>query len=59
MRNPLMPLDPLSLTRMGVASWLTGLFVVQKFSEALWRQSALMVDGNRPVTRDHRADRRS
>jgi hypothetical protein len=56
MQNPVMPLDPLSLTRMGVATWLTGLFVAQKFSEALWRQSTLMIDGNRALTRDHRAD---
>jgi hypothetical protein len=37
-----MPIDPLSLTRMGVATWLTDLVVAQKWSEALWRQSALI-----------------
>jgi hypothetical protein len=42
-----MPLDPLSLTRMGFATWMTELVVAQKWSEALWRQSALMLDGVR------------
>jgi hypothetical protein len=51
-----MPLDPLSLTRMGIAAWLTGVFVARKFSEALLRQSALLIDGIRPVARDHGAD---
>jgi hypothetical protein len=38
-----MTLDPLTLTRMGIATWLTDLIVAQKLGEAMWRQSALMV----------------
>jgi hypothetical protein len=36
--------DPLSLTRMGMATWLTDMIVAQKFSEAVWRQSSLIAD---------------
>jgi hypothetical protein len=47
-----MPLDPLSLTAMGIATWLTELIVAQKFSEAMWRQSELMIEAMRSVARD-------
>lgn len=55
MRIPPMPLDPLSLTRLGIAAWLTDLMVARKFSEALWRQSALMIGAMRLVAYDGRA----
>jgi hypothetical protein len=47
-----MPLDPLSLTRMGFATWLTDMIVAQKFSEAIWRQNELMIDAMRSVALD-------
>jgi hypothetical protein len=39
-----MPLDPMSLTCAGVANWMTDVIVAWKFSEAVWRQSALMMN---------------
>lgn len=44
MRQQLLPLDPFSLTRMGVATWVTNLVVAQKFAEALQEQNTLMTD---------------
>ena len=43
-----MPLDPLVLTQLGFATWLTDLIVVQKLGEALWRQGTLMFGGLDP-----------
>jgi hypothetical protein len=47
MRNWPMPPDPLTLTRAGIATWLTDLMVAWKFGEALWRQGILTVDAMR------------
>jgi hypothetical protein len=47
--------DPLSLTRMGMATWLTDMIVARKFSEAVWRQSTLMADAMQTVAYPSRA----
>lgn len=47
-----MPTDPLTLTRAGIATWLTDVMVAWKFGEALWRQSTLTVDA---MSSAHRA----
>ena len=47
MRNWPMPPDPLTLTRAGIATWLTDVMVAWKFGEALWRQGTLTVDAIR------------
>jgi hypothetical protein len=39
--------DPLTLTRAGIATWLTDVMVAWKFGEALWRQCTLTVDAMR------------
>jgi hypothetical protein len=52
MRNWPMPTDPLTLTRAGIATWLTDVMVAWKFGEALWRQSTLTVDA---MSSAHRA----
>jgi hypothetical protein len=44
--------DPLSLTRAGIAAWLTEVMVAWKFGEALWRQSTLTVDAMRSAGHD-------
>jgi hypothetical protein len=41
-RNRPIPLDPLSLTMIGIAAWMTDLMVARRFGEALWRQGTLM-----------------
>jgi hypothetical protein len=56
MRNQLMPLDPLSLTCLGMATWLTDVIVARKFSEALWLQNALVCDAMRSVASAGRGD---
>jgi hypothetical protein len=43
-----MPLDPVVLTHLGLATWVTDLIVVQKLGEALWRQGALVFGGLDP-----------
>jgi hypothetical protein len=48
MPNQEIPLDPLALTHLGIATWMTDLIVVQRFGEAVWRQSALMVGAMPP-----------
>ncbi|HWE12575.1 MAG TPA: hypothetical protein VG365_03635 [Solirubrobacteraceae bacterium] len=48
MPNQQMPLDPLALAHLGIATLLTDLIVVQRFGEAVWRQSALMVGTLQP-----------
>jgi hypothetical protein len=40
-RTPL-PIDPFSLTRIGLGTWMTNLLVAQKFAEALMEQNALI-----------------
>jgi|HubBroStandDraft_6_1064221.scaffolds.fasta_scaffold19089_6 hypothetical protein len=47
MRNWPMPPDPLTLTRAGIATWLTDVMIAWKFGEALWRQCTLTVDAMR------------
>jgi hypothetical protein len=44
MPNQFTQLDPLSLTSIGMATWLTDLMVAQKVGEALWSQYALMMN---------------
>jgi hypothetical protein len=51
MPNWPMPTDPLTLTRAGIATWLTDVMVAWKFGEALWRQSTLTVDAMRSAGR--------
>lgn len=55
MLNPMMTFDPLSLTRMGMATWLTDLIVAHKFSEAVWLQSTLIADAMQTVAYPSRA----
>jgi hypothetical protein len=38
------PLDPMGLTRTGIATWMTDVIVAWKIGEALLQQSALTVD---------------
>ena len=45
----MLPLDPLTLTRLGAASWLTDLIVARQFSEAVWQQNALMIASMRSL----------
>jgi hypothetical protein len=47
MRQQPLPPDPLTLTRIGMATWLTGLLVAQKIGEGLREQNALMTDATR------------
>jgi hypothetical protein len=47
MRQQPLPPDPLTLTRIGMATWLTGLLVAQKIGEGLKEQNALMTDAMR------------
>ena len=49
MPNLPMSFDPLSMTRMGIATWLTDWIVAQKFGEAMWRQNALMMATLQPA----------
>jgi hypothetical protein len=51
-----MPLDPLSLTSIGIATWLTDLMVAQKVGEAVWQQYALMLGAMPMVTGVTHAD---
>jgi hypothetical protein len=55
MPNLPMPLDPLSLTRMGIATLLTDWIVAQRVGEAVWRQNALVMATFQPPTHLHRA----
>jgi hypothetical protein len=53
MRQQTLPPDPLTLTRIGVATWLTGLLVAQKIGQGLREQNALVTEtmrGRGPVT---------
>jgi hypothetical protein len=42
MRKQPLPLEAFSLTRVGMASWLTNVMVAQKFAEALSEQTDLI-----------------
>jgi hypothetical protein len=52
MRNWPMTPDPLSLTRAGIATWLTEVMVAWKLGEALWRQSTLTAGAMRSAGHD-------
>jgi hypothetical protein len=47
--------DPLSLSRMSMATWWTDVIVARKFSEAMWRQTALIADAMSTVAYPSRA----
>jgi hypothetical protein len=47
MRKQPLPIDPFSLTRIGMATWVTDLIVAQKFVEALTQQNALITGAMR------------
>lgn len=59
MRKSSLALDPFSLIRIGVATWLTDLFVAQKFAQAALEQNALIADAmrGRPLVRSEQIDR--
>jgi hypothetical protein len=47
MRKQPLPLDPFSLTRIGMATWLTELVVAQKIAQALTEQNTLITGAMR------------
>jgi hypothetical protein len=47
MRQQPLPPDPLTLTRIGVATWLTGLLVAQKIGQGLREQNELLTESMR------------
>jgi hypothetical protein len=53
MRQQPLPLDPFSLTRIGMAIWVTDLVVARKFAEAVREQNTLITRAmrGRPLIR--------
>lgn len=56
MPGPPLPFDAMTLSRMGMATWLTDVIVARKWGEAIYRQYALMFEGLRPVPYGLHAD---